>query len=149
MTMPPRTSPTIDSKLTYLGIDPGKMWGWAAYDTNLGRVYGAEKFETLAQFERRIQTLVEALSVDAVITCRAMGRNQQVIRFHSSMAGVVECFCERAGISYFDLPDVTLRKIVVGKGNAKKPEVMAFLDISNEHAADAMVGALYLSKTTV
>lgn len=135
--------------MTYCGIDVGKNWGWGIYNPEMGILHGSEKFQTLVHFEERIRHLIMGLDVNAVVTCRAMGRNQQVIRFHSAMAAIVEYFCEKHGISYFDVADGSMRKVVIGKGNAKKPEVMAFLKIENEHAADAMCGAKYLAAITI
>lgn len=134
----------------FLGIDPGRTWGFCVCRKN-GKpvVHGAEKFTTMAGMQQKVLGLIQEHDVGAVLTCRAMGRNQQVIRVHGAMAGVIEWTCEKYGIPYFDVQDSTMRKVVVGKGNAKKPEVMAFLGLENEHAADAMVGARYLAQMTV
>lgn len=129
---------------TFLGIDPGSIYGWATYSKKEEK-YGHEKFEGLLAFETRTLELVSYNDPVAVVTCRAMGPHAQVTRFHAAMAGVVELVCERCNIPYFDVADMTMRKTVIGKGNAKKPEIMAFLKIENEHAADAMVAARYLT----
>lgn len=135
--------------MNFLGIDPGNNWGWATHLHGEDGPYGAQKLDTLMGFAKSVERMIRDKKIDAIVTCRAMGRNQQVIRFHSAMAGIVELACEYMDKTYFDVADVTMRKVVIGKGNAKKPEVMSFLGIDNEHAADAMVGARYLAAVTI
>ena len=128
----------------FLGIDPGSKWGWAFTKDGKQHTYGSGRMIGLKDFETQIAVLSK--DVAGIITCRAMGPHAQVTRYHAAMAGVVELYCEKNDIPYFDIADSTMRKVVIGKGNAKKPEVMDFLKIDNEHAADAMVAALYIAK---
>lgn len=130
-----------------MGIDPGSNWGWAVADKKSTHVdYGSSKFLSLAKFEGEVLSMTRNFSVTAVVTCRAMGKFSQVIRYHAAMAAIVELTCEKHDIPYCDIGDGKMRKEVMGKGNAKKVEVMEYCAIDNEHAADAMVGALYLAK---
>lgn len=133
----------------YLGIDPGSKWGWAVAKSMEQSHNGSSKFTSLLAFEKEIIDLLFLYNPKAVITCRAMGPHAQVTRYHAAMAGVVELTCQRKEVSYFDIADGTMRKVVIGKGNAKKQEVMDFLKIENEHAADAMVAALYIAQMGV
>lgn len=134
---------------SFLGIDPGSRWGWASFTSETHQQYGDAKFEGLLSFEKSVIQLISEQKAQAVITCRAMGPHAQVTRYHAAMAGVVELTCERMKKPYFDVADGTMRKQVIGKGNAKKPEVILAMGIPNEHAADAMVAARYLSKLIV
>lgn len=123
-----------------LGIDPGKTWGWATTDGQ----WGSEHFIGLLDFKGLVANKVEILRPEAVFTCRAMGHsNPAVTRIHGAMGGIVELVCEEMGVAYFDIADSTMRKAVMGKGNAKKAEVMEFTGISDDHAADAMIAAMY------
>ncbi|MEI7510623.1 MAG: hypothetical protein WCJ84_00515 [Candidatus Peregrinibacteria bacterium] len=131
-----------------LGLDLGRHWGWAFDDAKVPD-WGEYTFSSLLEFSGEIKALFDLLKPEIVVNCRAMGRNSQVIRFHGAMGGIVELICQERGIAFFDRPDSTMRKVVVGKGNAKKHEVMEFFDIASEHSADAMVAAIYGQKTCV
>jgi Holliday junction resolvasome RuvABC endonuclease subunit len=123
-----------------LGIDPGNNYGWAIW-TDAQSGFG--KFKTLGKFKWFVENLM-TFAPDAVFTCRAMGRsNPSVIRRHGAINGIIELVCEEKGIPYFDIADSTMRKEIMGKGNAKKDEVMEFTGIENEHAADALIAAMY------
>lgn len=131
---------------TFVGIDPGLNWGWAMIDGNGTKTCGADKFKSLRAFKYQIEQMLGAHETPVVLVCRAMGRMQAVIRKHSAISAIVELVCEERGYEYYEVHDGSIRKTVMGKGNAKKPEVMAFCKLDNEHAADAMLGAMYLRK---
>lgn len=131
---------------TFVGIDPGMNWGWATINADGVKECGADKFKGLRDFKYHIEQLLGGLDTPIVLVCRAMGRMQVVIRKHSAISAIVELVCEEKGYEYYEVADCSIRKQVMGKGNAKKPEVMAFVHAHNEHAADAMLGAMYLQK---
>lgn len=130
-----------------LGIDPGKSWGYAVYSgegVKKCAQWEDDKFTTLKKFKDDIENLVFVSCCEAVFTCRAMGHsNPAVTRFHGALNGIIEIICEERGIYYADIADSTMRKEIIGKGNAKKEEVMEFTGIPNDHAADAMIAAMY------
>lgn len=131
---------------TILGIDPGRMWGWAVVKGKKVLHHGSKNFISLVSFQKDVYDLIQFHKIDAVITCRAMGPHAQVTRFHAAMAAVVEIYCELHNIPYFDVADNSMRKVVIGNGAAKKADVMRFCKIPNEHAADAVIAGMFLTQ---
>ena len=127
-----------------LGIDLGRNIGWAVcYD---GDMYAKAHFQfvSLLHLYNMFRDLIELYEPDAIVNCRAIGRQYRVIRHHATLAGVIELLAEKKGIPYFDVPDNTIRKVVLSNGHAKKEEVQKALGIENEHEADAYAGAKYI-----
>lgn len=127
-----------------LGFDVGKTFGWAIYGETELPTNDFDKFVSLLDFYERIDELIEGAYVDAIISCAPRGWNNQTIPvFQAKLNGIIELICQKRGIYYAEIPDNKMRKEIMGKGNAKKEEVMEFTGLDNDHAADAMVAAMY------
>lgn len=127
-----------------LGFDLGTNWGWAFYAGDEATFeWQSAKFRTLGGLESDIKALIDIWKPELVVNARAMGRNQQVIRVHGAMAGILELVCEKKGVPFWDKADSHMRKVVYGTGKMSKDAVMEQSGVGNEHAADAMTAAKY------
>jgi len=71
-------------------------------------------------------------------------RHYNVIMSHGKMIGVIEAVAEFKDILTIEVQDATCKKVVLGKGNAKKKEIALFYkdqypEIESEHVLDCIM----------
>lgn len=117
--------------MVVLGLDPSTKTGVAVVDKHKNVVFTEEiEFKKLRGFERvsaiaaRVWAIIEEYNPRAIII-------EDMFVGHASSAipliqigSVIRYFLWQEGIEYTDVPATVLKKFVVGKGNAKKEEVM-------------------------
>jgi crossover junction endodeoxyribonuclease RuvC len=118
-----------------LAIDPAKRCGWALLDTAFPSiVWGVWNLSTrpdesagmkLLRLETKIVE-VTRLGVDLVVyETPALHTYAKALISHAKLAGVIERFCTRHRIEYRGYGPSEVKKFSTGKGNAKKPAMIA------------------------
>lgn len=121
-----------------LGIDVGKKTGWAS-----SGMAGKIKFKSLLHYMKSIEAIIHEFKPDIIVSCRPT-RFPQVIAAHSKYLAIIELLCEINSIQYYEGIDSEMKKLVLNKGNAKKPEIISwaneFIGWSiSEDEADALM----------
>ena len=126
-----------------LAIDVGKTGGWYFSDEENGEIH----FTSLADYEKTIKNLIDLYKPEIVVSARPT-RFYRAIVNHSRMLAIVELVCEKKGVQcHTNLIDSTCKKIVLGKGNAKKPDIIKWAGEESEHVADAKMFTEYAKIT--
>jgi len=124
-----------------LGIDVGKTSGWY-FDGESGEM----SFLTLEKYYQDIMHLVDLYKPEMVVSARPT-RMYNVIVFQTKLLAIIELICEKKNIKHnLRLIDSSCKKKVIGKGNAKKPEIMEWAGVGSEHEADAKMFVEYIKK---
>lgn len=132
-----------------LTIDVGNKMGWCFYDAT-GTEIGMYKLTTLGAFETFVKEKIDLYKPDVIASARPT-MYPQVIAKQSKLLAIIELRAEKRNIPFMELIDCTCKKVVIGKGNAKKPEIVAWAkgvtdeDLS-EDEADAVMFAYYVKE---
>ena len=121
-----------------LSFDIGKKGAWCYKNSKISDIYESEEldFITLQAYLKTIQRLLYFYKPDIVLAARPT-RYARVIAYHSKLLSIIELVCEMHKIQYYEVIDSQCKKTVFGKGNIKKPEIMARYNENSEHIADA------------
>jgi Holliday junction resolvasome RuvABC endonuclease subunit len=125
-----------------LSMDLGKNIGVACVrgeNILYGKEYTFQNHEWLYELT---QTLIKKFEPD-VILIPYPTRFYYTMIAHAKMMGVICCVAENRDILVVEVNDASCKKIVLGSGKAKKPEIMAYFKQENEHIADALMFCKY------
>lgn len=119
-----------------VGIDVGRTTGIAVKHGDIYIEATTLSFKSLKVYH---DTIYETLSKNApsLIVCAYPTRFYRVIKFHSALLAIIELCAEVLNIPYIEFQDAHCKKVVIGKGNAKKQDIMEYFKEDNEHIADA------------
>ena len=123
-----------------LSIDLGKTSGILFKDGE-NKIYQEHKFISLKAFRDEVARWVKNTEPDIVI-CPYPTRFYRVIVFQSKLAAVIELVAEECGVQYLEVNDSNCKKVVIGKGNAKKEDIAKYYateGIKSEHVMDALL----------
>lgn len=126
-----------------LSLDLGKDCG-IAVRTNQGIEFTEEyKFKNFSQLQTYVKHLIMLWKPDLVL-CPYPTRFYNTILKHGKMLGVICAVCELRDIPLIEVQDKSCKKLVIGKGNAKKKDIAEYYkeyyqDIDSEHIFDAIM----------
>lgn len=120
-----------------LAFDVGKHGGMAFKDDLSEEVHKFD-FLSLWAYYMAVLDAIDLYKPD-IVTCAYPTRFYRVIVFQSKLAAIIELACERRGIEFTEVQDKQAKKAIIGNGNAKKDEIMKFMQQDNEHIADALM----------
>ena len=132
----------MTDKITILSIDLGKTCGVAVV-TEQGLEFSEDyNFKTLLQLQTYTKGLLSLWRPDVVLIPYPT-RFYRVILAHAKMMGVIEAAAEYRDTLVIEVQDSTCKKVVIGKGNAKKEDIAEhykdkYPDLS-EHQKDAVM----------
>lgn len=135
----------MKTDLTVLGIDVGRMGGWAYLDQYL-HVSGEFNFKKgtfLTEYENQCNKLLKEKKPDVVVTGKPV-RYYDTLVLHSALQAIIELCCEKMGIQFMKITDSQAKKAVLGKAKVEKEEIMHHFGVENEHQADAMLFGKYV-----
>lgn len=126
-----------------LGIDVGKMSGWAVFSENYPSKTGCMTFKSLKRYQRFLQGLVTHYEPDLIVSCRPT-RFARVIAYQSKLLAIVELVAEESNLQFYEGIDSEMKKLVLKNGIAKKPEIIEWATNLlgrevTEHEADALM----------
>lgn len=120
-----------------LGIDPGtRALGYAIYDSERDDLLDVGLWELKGkEVDDRLDLVAPAMvdllpggcNIDLVAVERMFSTGNSADAALAVVAYLVRRRARCLGIPHVEIPAASVRKIVVGKGNAKKPEVLAYL----------------------
>ena len=138
--------------MTYMGIDVGNSTGICYLDEH-GFDTIQLTYTNLLGYYHLVYDVVQRYCPDVVGYSMTYmpSRPKSTQSLHFKMA-VVELVCAKLKIKCVSFPDSTCKKVVVGKGNAKKEDVMAWAQKKNsaemvQDEADAMMFCEYMRLT--
>ena len=132
-----------EPKLVILSIDLGKVCGVAVH-TSEGIEYTEEyAFVDLMQLQAFAKHLIHKWRPSLVLIPYPT-RFYRVILQHAKMMGVIESVAIQFDTLVIEVQDSTCKKVVLGKGNAKKPDIAKHYkkihpEIESEHILDAIM----------
>lgn len=108
-------------------------------------------FTSLKAFKSEIETWIKNINPDIII-CSYPTRFYRVIVFQSKLASILELVAEENNIQFLEVNDSSCKKLIIGSGKAKKPDIKIFYDkkfpelkIESEHILDAVLfGEFYI-----
>jgi len=107
-----------------LSIDLGKTCGVSVWSTSQGVELTDEfKADTLSGLHEKAKLLMDLWEPDLVLIPYPT-RFYRVIMSHSKMMGVIELEAEKRDIQVIECQDSTCKKVVIGSGRAKKPDIL-------------------------
>ena len=129
---------------TILSIDLGAMCGVAVMIN--GELELAEEYEykkSLLQLQSYVKHLINLWQPDLLLIPYPT-RHYNVIMSHGKMIGVIEAAAEFKDILTIEVQDNTCKRIVLGKGNARKEDIALFYkeqypEVESEHILDAIM----------
>jgi len=130
--------------LTILSIDLGVTCGVAVMvDGELEFTEEYEYKKGLLQLQTYVKHLMMLWKPDLILIPYPT-RHYNVIMSHGKMIGVIEAAAEYKDILTIEVQDNTCKKVVLGKGNARKEEIALFYkdqypEIDSEHILDAIM----------
>lgn len=130
--------------MVILSFDIATKTGFAAGTKQTGvEERGSFSCKSYVEGRKRFRELMDKWKPDIVITAMPT-RHYNVTRKLSEITGVMLVEAEARGIKVEkNLVDSSCKKAVIGKGNAKKPEICAYFNEEDEDAADAMMFFTY------
>ncbi len=137
-----------------LSIDIGAMCGVAVSINNKIEYTEEHKFTTLLDLHTFVKELVLRWRPD-IILAPYPTRFYNTILKHGKMLGVIEVIAEQREILVIEVQDATCKKAVLGKGNAKKPDILKHytstgiieeIGTTSEHILDAILFTDYYFK---
>lgn len=129
---------------TILSIDLGVTCGVAVMiDQELEFTEEYEHKKSLLQLQSYVKHLISLWQPDLVLIPYPT-RHYNVIMSHGKMIGVIEAAAEFKDILVIEVQDATCKKVVLGKGNARKADIALFYkdqypEIESEHILDAIM----------
>lgn len=130
--------------LKVLTFDVGRCGGMAFKD-DVSEETVSFDFISLGDYYARVTQAIELYRPD-VVGAAYPTRHYNVIVYHSKLLSIIELACETKGVEFTEVQDRQAKKVIIGNGNAKKDEIMAALDLTNEHQADALMFARHIFK---
>jgi len=110
-----------NKQINILAIDVGQKGG-LAIKTKKGLETRPWKFTGLEELLNMVEPILTEQEIEFVIVGRPT-RFPTVIARHSKMLAIIELLCQEYDIPYYETIDSEAKKEVLGKGNAKKPEI--------------------------
>jgi len=129
---------------TILSIDLGVTCGVAVMiDQELEFTEEYEHKKSLLQLQSYVKHLISLWQPDLILIPYPT-RHYNVIMSHGKMIGVIEAAAEFKDILVIEVQDATCKKVVLGKGNARKADIALFYkdqypEIESEHILDAIM----------
>jgi len=129
---------------TILSIDLGVTCGVAVMiDQELEFTEEYEHKKSLLQLQSYVKHLISLWQPDLILIPYPT-RHYNVIMSHGKMIGVIEAAAEFKDILVIEVQDATCKKVVLGKGNARKADIALFYkdqypEIESEHILDAIL----------
>jgi len=122
-----------------LSIDIGSTCG-IAISTSLGIEYAKEyKFTSLKNLLRDMRELVDTWRPDMVLAPIPTRRYETIFK-HGKMLGIIKLICEMKDIIYIQVVDSHCKKVVIGKGDAKKEDIERhYPEYNSGHIRDAVM----------
>jgi len=130
--------------LAILSIDLGVTCGVAVMiDGELEFTEEYEYKKGLLQLQTYVKQLIMLWQPDLILIPYPT-RHYNVIMSHGKMIGVIEAVAEYKDILTIEVQDNTCKKVVLGKGNARKEDIALFYkdqypEIESEHILDAIM----------
>jgi len=134
--------------LTILAIDLGVTCGVAVMiDQELEFSEEYEYKKSLLGLQTYVKHLINLWQPDLILIPYPT-RHYNVIMSHGKMIGVIEAAAEYKDILVIEVQDSTCKKVVLGKGNAKKADIALFYkdqypEIESEHILDCVMFCHY------
>ena len=130
--------------LTILSIDLGVTCGVVVMiDGELEFTEEYEYKKGLLQLQTYAKHLIMLWKPDLILIPYPT-RHYNVIMSHAKMIGVIEAVAEFKDILVIEVQDNTCKKVVLGKGNARKADIALFYkdqypEVESEHILDAIL----------
>ena len=130
--------------LTILAIDLGVTCGVAVMiDKELEFTEEYEYKKSLLGLQTYVKHLMNLWRPDLILIPYPT-RHYNVIMSHGKMIGVIEAAAEYKDILTIEVQDATCKKVVLGKGNARKDDIAKhyknlYPEIDSEHILDAIM----------
>lgn len=143
-----------------LGIDGGRLCGWAAYDCTEKKLLSSGVFDltsdTHGQLFCKFWMCLErlrALKPRFIAYEKPHHRGEAATNIGVGITTRIEEFCELVKTSYCGVHSGTLKKWATGKGAAKKPEMIESArkykpDVADDNEADAILIAVWGAENT-
>lgn len=118
------------SNTKILSIDTATNCGWAISR----EVYGVWKLTPkrdesagmrLVRFRSKLIEIIEGEKINLVVFERPGGAHRGALIVHSELQGQIKVVCEERNIPYRGYSSQEVKKFATGKGNAKKPVMIA------------------------
>lgn len=139
-----------------LSIDIGSIFGVGVHDGEK-IIYTEEwEYKTLLELFTYTKELIFRWK-PSVILIPYPTRYYNVLQKHFKMIGVIECVAEYRDILTIECNDATCKKAVLGKGNAKKADILSHytkngmveeIGTDSEHVLDAVMFIDWYRKST-
>ena len=131
-----QSEPRDASNTTILALDLGTTTGWALKGRDGSIVSGSQSFKPqrfegggmrFLRFKRWLTEVRQSTDAINLVVFEEVRRHLGVDAAHAygGFMGQLTAWCEHHEIPYEGVPVGTIKKHVTGKGNARKPEVMA------------------------
>jgi crossover junction endodeoxyribonuclease RuvC len=122
-----------------LALDLGTKTGWAEFDSDFGTTSGVQNFAQGKfagggqRFLAFARWLVEFKPTQVYFEAVRRHIGTDAAHIYGGMLAILTSHCEAAQIPYLGVPVGTIKKHATGRGNAKKPEMIAAM-VAKGHA---------------
>ena len=134
--------------MNILALDVATKTGFATRNTsgtwNLTPKRDSSGGMRLIEFEKRVKDICATDGINLVVFERSAGFHKSALIVQAELHGVLKAFCERNNIEYRAYSAGEIKKFATGKGNAKKPQMIAAAEekykvtVIDDNHADAL-----------